>query len=268
MDTNVFDSIATPGTEAPATAPAATADNSEAKKRAEEMKAAFRDAMMKDPTMASRLHSLSDSLEVVNSLGYGDSGNIVVNKERTAAEGKRVLASTSACVGYRVRNIGTTPINYTTEIWTRGEDGKWAGSRVEKVLEPSATADLPRQYMTMLAAQPEFSFRLANGSVRRGSGAKTAPNDLKAELEAHHFAFSKEAAAEGKEINSDDVKLNVGQKDAAGKWTVKPEYQETFGYLENVEEKPAGSRKSSAPKYSSSDIAANWICEMLKGNTL
>lgn len=265
METNVFDTIATPGAEAPA-APAAASDAN--KERANAMKAAFREAMLKDPTMAARLHSMSDSLEVVNSLGYGDSGNIIVDKERTAAEGKRVLASTSACIGYRVRNIGTTPIKYFTEIWTKGEDGKWVGNRVEKALEPGATADLPRQYMTMLAARPEFSFRLANGSVRRGSVGKTAAGNLKAELEAHHFSFSKAAAAEGKEINSDDVKLNVGVKGADGKWTVKPEFTETFGYLENVEEKAGGSRKSNTPKYSSSDVAANWVCEMLKGASL
>lgn len=266
MDTNVFDSVIEAGAETPVT-PAA--ENKSAKKdQANAMKLAFQKALTDDPTLTDRLHRLSDSLEVINSLGYGESGNIIVDKARTAAENKRVLASVSKCFGYRVKNVGTEPIPYTTEEWTKGEDGRWVGQKVEKVMQPGDTADLTRQYMTLLAAQPEFSFKLKNGRISRGSGVKGCRGDIKAELEAHYFAFSKEAAEAGMEINSDEVKLNVGVKNGDGKWTVKPEFAATFGYLENVNEKTRGTRKADGPKYNSGDIAANWIRSMMAGENL
>lgn len=268
MSENVFDTInAAPVDEAVAAPATSSAANDEARAKKNEMKQALKHALLDDKTMASRMHTLSESLEVVNSLGYGDKGNIVVDKVKSV-DGARVLKSISPCIGYRVRNCGTTPIPYDTEVWTKGEDGRWVGQQVSKVLAPGETADLPRQFMTMLAAQPEFSFKLKNGRISRGSGTKGSKGDLKAELEAHYFAFNREAAEDGKEVNSDEVKLNVGVKDAEGNWSVKPEFAETFGYLENASEKSRGGRKSEGPKYTSGDVAANWINQMIKQQKL
>lgn len=263
MDTNVFDTI-TESVETPVT-PAA--ENKSAKRdQTNAMKLAFQKALADDPTLNQRLHRLSDSLEVINSLSYGENGNIIVDKARTAAEGKRVLAPVSKILGYRVKNVGSEPIPYTTEEWTKDESGRWVGKKVEKVMQPGDVADLSRQYMTMLAAQPEFSFRLKNGRISRGSGAKASRGDAKAELEAHYFAFSKEAAEAGMEINSDEVKLNVGTKNGDGKWTVKPEFAATFGYLENTATKTR--RSAEDRKYTSGDVAANWVRQLMAGENL
>lgn len=203
--------------------------------------------------------ALSSSLKVVNSLGYGATGGIVVDKN-SDKEG-RALAPTSQIVGYRVQNIGQTPIAYTTEVWTKDADGHYVSEKVVKSIAPGAFADLTRQYMTMLCANPEFSFQLANGKMVRGSGNRGGENDIKAELEAHYFSFNKE---EQLEINSDEVKLSIAVKGADGKWTVKPEFAEVFGYLDNEKAKGPRSKGEAGPKYNSSDMAANYVMKLMK----
>ena len=266
---NVFDQI-NPTTEAPVdvTAPVAEKDAQRAAERKDriiKMKEKLNETLKSDPTYTQRLHSLSNSLEVVNSLGYGDSGNIIVDKSKSS-DGNRALTTTSVIVGYRVRNVGDKPINYQTEAWKKDETGKYVSQKVEKTIAPGATADLNRQYMTMLCAIPEISFQLANGKVIRGSG-KMSKNgeDLKTELEAYYFSFNK---SEDKQINSDEVKLNVGVRGGDGKWTVKPEFAETFGYLENAAEKAARTRKPAGEKLNASDLAANFIMKLIENSQM
>lgn len=225
------------------------------KQQVEVMKAALRETLLEDPGYNEKLNSLSPYVEVVNSLGFGDSGNIVVDKSKN--DGKRGLAATSAIVGYRVKNTGTKPIKYRTEVWSQGEDGKYVSRKTEKTLEPGGTADFTRMYMTMFCAQPEISFTLANGKVIKGSGSKG--DNIKAELESHYFRFDKDENGEKKQVNDDTVKLNVGEK-VNGVWVVKPEYVETFGFLNNPKEGNGrrGGRKSSE-KYSAQIYAANYI---------
>lgn len=265
MAEGVFDALGMDGTdEAVVATPATEASNNAKKQKLEMMKEYLKETINTDPSYKQRLHALSGSLEVVNSLGFGENGNIIVDKTKSTDEG-RTLTTTSLIVGYRVRNNSSEPIKYQTEVWTKGEDGKYVGEKVEEFIAPNGgTADLPRQYMTMLCAQPEISFQLVNGKVIRGSGAKASRGDIKAELEAYYFAFSKDI---NKEINSDEVKLNVGTKGPDGKWVVKPEFAQTFGFLENVPEKTRGSRKS-GPKYSTSDLAANYVMKMIKETTM
>ena len=226
------------------------------------MKLSLKETINSDPTFTQRLHAWSDKLEVVNSLGFGENGNIVVDHSKSS-DSKRALTTTSVIVGYRIRNIGDEAIKYQTESWTQGEDGKYVATRVERALAPGATADLTRQYMTMLCAQPEISFTMANGKVIRGSG-KMGGNDIKAELEAYYFSFNKEL---NKQINADEVKLNVGQK-VGDKWVVKPDFVDTFGYLNNAPEKARSGRKTEGTKFSSSDLAANYVMSMLKEASL
>ena len=258
----VFGSLENTEAAAPV-APAATDAADARKAKLEAMKASLRQTMHEDPSYAKRLHSLSDKIEVVNSLGFGDSGNIVVDRAKSTKD-ERALTTTSVIVGYRVRNIGDTPITYQTEVYTQNAEGKFVGEKVEKVIAPGATADLTRQYMTMLCAIPEISFTLANGKVIRGSGKSSAKGDVKAELEAYYFSFDKNL---GRQINADEVKLNVGEK-VGDKWQVKAEFVEAFGYLNNAPERTRGARKADGPKITSSDLAANFVMQMLKDSAL
>lgn len=255
-----FENLETPVTPA---APAADA-NAAKKAKVEAMKQSLKETISSDPTFMERIHSLSQAIEVVNSLGFGDNGNIIVDKTKSSKD-NRVLTTTSVIVGYRVRNIGDAPVPYTTEVWAQNAEGVYEPQKVEKVMAPGAYADLTRQYMTMFCAQPEISFQLANGKVIRGAGNKASRGDIKAELEAYYFSFDKDA---GLQINSDEVKLNVGEKGADGKWVVRPEFVETFGYLNNAPVKAGRARKEGGQKFNASDLAANYVMQMLKDASL
>ena len=233
--------------------------SAEKKQKVEEMKSALKETIATDPSFNEKLHSLCDKVEVVNSLGFGDSGNIVVDKSKKT-DG-RALAVTSAIVGYRIKNIGKTPVKYQTEVYTQGADGRFVGTKAEKTLAGGAIADLTRQYMTMFCAQPELSFQLANGKIIKGSGAK-GDRGIKSELESYYFAFSKDEDGSKRQINDDTVKLNVGHK-VDGKWVVKPEFAETFGFLNNPKEGGKGGRKPSGEKYNTQDLVANYVNKLI-----
>lgn len=218
----------------------------EKKKRAQEIIAVYNETLRNNPELTEVMNSRSSDLKVLNTLGFGDSGNIVAGAGVTA-DNKRNLVATSQIVGYRVQNIGQAPIEYTTERWVRGENGQFAPEVVTQQLAPGETADLTRQWMTALVARPEFSFVLENGKVTRGSAA-TKNGDVKAELQAYYFSFSDSSM----KVNSDEVKLNVGEKkaDANGNavWRVKDEFEAAFGYLNNAKEKRTRASKAGSAK--------------------
>lgn len=219
----------------------------------EEMKNAFKEISMNDPDFDKKWHSLSNSIEVVNTLGFGEGGNLLYDKEQSEAQGDRVLVQTSKIVGYRIRNIGDTPITYLTEVWHKNENGEWESTKTEKVLAPGETADLTRKYMTILCSRPEIFFELANGKIVRGPGAATAKT-LDEKLEAHYFKFTKGEDGEVKQVNDDAVKLNVGMK-IGDEWVVKPEYEETFGFL-NIKKVEREKVRRKTKKITSQDLAA------------
>lgn len=231
------------------------------------MKDALRQTIASDPDFVNKVRTLSDSLVVVNSLGFGEGGNIVVDKEKSTKE-KREFINTSAVVGYRIKNEGNTPIKYQTEVWAADETGKYVATKTEKVLAPGATCELSRPYMTMLCCQPEISFILKNGKIIRGSGSK-GDRDAKTELSAYYFSFTEEADGTRKQINADDVKLNVGEK-IGDKWVVKPEFVDTFGYLNNAKTTGKGIRKTAgSDKLTSAQvIAANYINQIIQSEGL
>lgn len=254
---NLFNGVAS-GAEV--TAPATTPEQDNRKAKVQAMKESLRQTVMTDSTYMERLRRWSNSIEVVNSLGFGDSGNIVVDKSASTKD-QRKLAVTSAIVGYRVANVGEEPIKYVTEVWAPDESGKFVATKQERVLSPGGTADLTRQYMTIFCSQPEISFTLRNGKIIKGSGAK-GDKGPKAELESFYFSFSKEEDGSKKQINDDEIKLNVAEK-VGDVWKVKAEFEETFGFLNNAKEGGRGGHKSSS-KFTAQDVAANYIFQMLK----
>lgn len=242
-------------------APVVEEQVSEEKKKARSEKIAnmkndLKQTIMEDPDFASKVSTLSDALVMVSSLGYGTSGNIIVDKAASSKE-NRVLANTSAIVGYRFKNVGTEPINYETEVYSKNEEGKYVGQVVSKVLNPGETVDLSRQYTTQLLCAPEFSFTIANGKLV-ASSKKNENGSLKEELESYYFSFNSE---EHKSVNDDDVKIAIDE-DVAGVRTIKPEFVDTFGYLNNPKESKG--RGSKGPKFTQQTLAANYIARKLK----
>lgn len=240
-----------------ATAPVASeaVESAARKEKVAAMKASLKETVQTSPDFSKKLHRLSDSIKVVNTLGYGTGGNIIVDK-KASTEGNRVLKPTSAIYGYKLQNIGTEPIEYTTEVFTQDETGKYVGQVVKRQWAPGETIDLTRQYTTMLCSMPEISFTLANGKIV--SSSKKNAKTLKEELAAYYFAFNKSEDGTTPQVNDDEVKLSVSDADG----NVKPEYIETFGYLNNPKESKAGRSKST--KYTTQDLAANYIHKLLE----
>lgn len=242
------------GQEATAPVAAEAVDTAARKEKVAAMKASLKETVQTSPDFASKLRRLSNSIKVVNTLGYGKGGNIVVDKKESV--NTRVLKPTSAICGYKLENIGTEVIEYTTEVFTQDETGKFVGQVVKKQWNPGETINLTRQYTTMLCSMPEISFTLANGKIV--SSSKKNPKSLKEELAAYYFAFNKSEDGTTPQVNDDEVKLSVD--DADGK--VKPEYVETFGYLNNPKEGRAARTKGA--KYTTQDLAANYIYKLLE----
>jgi hypothetical protein len=231
--------------------------SSEKKEKIRKMKESLKETLSTDAEFTKKLHSLSQSIEVVNTLGYGKNGNIVVDK-KASSDGNRVLKPTSQICGYRLKNIGKTAIEYTTEEYTQDETGKFVGTQVTKQWKPGTTIDLTRTYTTMLCSIPEISFVLANGKIVASSRkASKKGTSIKDELASYYFSFEKNGE-DGPQVNDDEVKLSVD--DANGK--VKKEFEATFGYLNNPKEGKAARQKGQ--KFSTQDMAANYIQKLLK----
>lgn len=242
------------GQEATAPVAADAVDTAARKEKVAAMKASLKETVQTSPDFATKLRRLSNSIKVVNTLGYGKGGNIVVDKK--ASGDARVLKPTSAICGYKLENIGTEVIEYTTEVFTQDETGKFVGQVVKKQWAPGETINLTRQYTTMLCSMPEISFTLANGKIV--SSSKKNAKSLKEELAAYYFAFNKDEDGKTPQVNDDEVKLSVD--DADGK--VKPEYVEAFGFLNNPKEGRAARTKGA--KYTTQDLAANYIHKLLE----
>lgn len=237
----------------------------------EMLRSAMQETMATDPQYTQKLRKLSDCLEVVNTLGYGKGGNIINDKsEKAVAEAaalgkEKMLVPTSKIVGYRVRNIGTESIAYMTEVFTQDENGVYVGTQVQRHLAPGETADLTRQYMTMLTCQPEFSFTLANGKIVGGSAKDT--KDVKKKLESYYFTFNREEGADALNVNDDEVKLRIDKEVAPNKFVVTDEFAETFGFLNNPKEGRKGGRKpAEGADLTAQDYSANYVASLLKSN--
>lgn len=231
------------------TAPSVEANNAEKKAKINEMKQALKDTLSSNPSYIESKNRLSNSLKVVHTLGYGKGGNLIVDKNQP----ERTLKAVPMIVGYEVQNIGTEAIPYKTEKWALDEaTGKYVATKVDAVINPGESAYLTRQYMTMLCAIPEFSFKLANGKMVESS--RKAVRDLKGELEKHYFTFNKD---EGLEVNDESVKISIDNDGV-----VKPEFVADFGFFNNPKEGKAAKTKS-GPSFTTQDLAANYIYRML-----
>lgn len=243
---------------APAEAPVAESSET-SKDRKRQKLSQWKDAMKltiaQDETYLAKRETLSGSLKVVNTLGYGAAGNILLDKEATKKTGSRVVKGTSKIVGYLIENCGTEPLTYETEVWTKGENGLFEARKVTKTLAPGQQAAISRKWLTALTAKPEFSFVLANGKIV-SSSSNTEGKGIDAILEAHYFVFSKET---GLEVNDDAIKNSIDVDNV-----VKPEYEEVFGYLNNPKASKAGKRgKGGAKGPSVQELAANYINRLI-----
>lgn len=170
-----------------------------------------RDELKRMVGIETEYKDLSESLEVTKALRLCNNGSIV---------------------GYRVKNIGDKPIQYTTEVWITDNYGDYVSHEVSRTLEKGNEADLSRQYLTLLVAKPEFSFELSNGKVVKGAVPWYCDKKkwLKSELTSYYFKFNEDSDQYNDSI--EDLSIDIGET-IQGKVVVKNEYIETFGFLES-----------------------------------
>jgi hypothetical protein len=239
-------------TDTVATTPA-TGSTSEKTERIRAMREGFRSALAADPSLADRCGKLSPVVEVINTLGYGKSGNIKVDKKQSTKD-NRVLEPTSKIVGYAVKNNGSEPIPYTTEEFAKDETDKFVGTQVQKSWAPGETIVLSRKYMAMLCSIPEIGMVLSNGKIVMP--ASKNKSSITQTLASCYFIFNNELNLS---TNDDAVKLQI---DTDG--VVKPEYEVAFGDLNNPKESKRHEKGAGGPKYGVQDYAANYIQQLLK----
>lgn len=247
-------------TEATPVDTAATADDKAAKSaKVKQMKAALNETIQSDPDFSKKLRRLSNSIKVVNTLGFGTKGNIVRDKNAPVGkDGKRALKEASLTCGYVIENIGTEAIEYQTEEFAQNEEGKYVGTKVTRTIAPGEQVALTRMYMTIFCAQPEISFTLANGKIV-GSSKKNIKS-VEDELSAYYFKFSEAEDGTTPNVNDDEIKLSVD--DANG--VVKPEYVKTFGYLNNPKEVKAKKATAKSAGLTTQDLVANYVNSLVK----
>lgn len=222
-------------------------------------KAAFIKKVQENPEFAAELNTLSDTLEVVNALGHPSVKGVI--KGENKPDGSRTLETVMGIVGYTLVNKGTEPLTYLTEVFTKDENGDYVGEQVKRVAKPGESFDLSKKYFTILTSAPAFAFKLANGTVRRGS--RTA-NGVEEEFLSYYF---KPNDADLK-VNSDEFKLNIGVKGEDGTLGVKDKYLESFGFLCNKPEKGSGRSSGNSRTVTQQDIAANYVQSLLNGEMI
>lgn len=242
-DFNELDNPQTTETEPKATSKAANPAKQAMK---EAVNAAMAQTLQNDPTYVQRAKRLRGSIEVINTLGFADEGNLVqAVSAKDSPDGKRKLAPEGKIVGYVIKNIGDEAIPVRTEKYTQDPaTGRWVGNVVDVTLNPGETAYLTRKYLTFLAIQAEFSMEFANGSVVRGSN-KVSEGDVDGLMEAFYFSFSDPTI----KVHDPAIKVQIGEKvksDTGEAWVVKAEFAEDFGYLNNQKEKAVAKRTRKA----------------------
>lgn len=259
---NGFDQLDASTQEVAPLADSAKDKNAEKKKA---RMALYTDAMKQtvaaDPTVVERMHSLSKSLRVENVFGFGDKGNLIAVPSKDPNK-KRGLEAVSQNVGYRVKNIGDKPIEMNTTNWKNRGDGVFVqdGIVAVKVL-PGKSIDLARSMFVANCARTEISFLLENGKVVPSSATySNMGNSIEKYLDSHYFAFS-----DGSNVNdTTKIKINIAQQDKAGKWTVKPEFEKTFGFLNNpAETAERKTRQSTKPQVTAQALCANYVLQVL-----
>lgn len=261
MDTNAFFNM--PKADENQQAPVQVETEKTSKKGSnnkKELVAKFKQAVDADPNMMTVLHSKSGDLMVIKTLSSKTIDNLI--KDKTVTTERKLIRVDGLC-GYRLKNIGQEPITYKTEVYTKDANGIYVGEVVEKTAAPGEEFDLARKYMTLLTCQPEYSFTLANGTMKAGGGTdKCSTVDEK--LEKPHFQFAADENGVVVSVHDDSVKVPVEDTDG----NILPEFEATFGYLHNPTANVTGGKKSggSKNKISTQELTANYFRMLVEGN--
>lgn len=143
----------------------------------------------------------------------------------------RRVVTESMIVGYKIKNVSDTPIEYETEVCHKEGDA-FVGQTIVAQIKPGETVNITRMYLAKLGAKVEFNMTFKNG-ILKGKLTKVA-NDIEAALSSQYFSFNK---SEGLEVHAPEVKIQIGEAvtvNGAKAYVIKPEFEEVFGLLNNA----------------------------------
>lgn len=243
----------------------------EAKKRNDisKLKQEYSKFLAESPEAGSRRNVLCNSVEISRIYGYGpNSGNIIRDKNEKVWSEKQQkevgkLIGVSKIVGFELKNSSDKPITFLTELYTE-QDGTWVGNTTTQTVNPGETIKLARKYFALNGVRPEFGEKFKNGDLVLRTKSQIEQIDLNTLLESASFKYKTEL---GLQVNDPSVKTQIGEE-INGKWTVKPEFTETFGFLMNKKSsvrggKVSGEKKKKAPGVTDAEAMANSIWEDL-----
>lgn len=244
----------------------------------------YADKVNKGVIDRSNVNAWSDSIRVMNSLGFSDEGGLVrlspkAKKDKeTGKEPGRKIGSVGAIVGYRFRNISdetgeNITIPYVTEEFTKDpETGKYVGTVVNKELQPGEEVELTKKYSTILATVPEISCKFANARmVKVIFDGRTLDEIL-------NTAYIKLIGEGAVPVHSPEFKEQIGEQvstqEIDGKevsvWKVLPQFEATFGFLNDAPEGATKKTGSNKPKLGDVryEAISNQVQEMLAAQGL
>ena len=207
-------------------------------------------------------NSKSNDIVITKVLGYKDTGSIVEIAKAIGKKGEpgyvpHKVAASPKNVGYAVKNIGTTPIEYQGTQCTL-VDGQYVCNPVQLVIQPGEEAPLRKTDLVRLMSAPEFGFVASNGKLR--SAGATSAKGLEELLGSYTFSF-----AEGSVL---DYQHQIGVKDADGKWHVADEFKAIFGDEENVKVAAGRTKGEGGDKKSAQAYESNYVYRLLAANQM
>ena len=221
--------------------------------------AKFNQDIAADDTLAKAVGAKSGDIEVVAvfETDLDPRGRGLIAGPNKMANGKQERVVVARPVGARIRNNGTTAITYPTGVYSQGADGKWVEDRITKTLAPGEEADLKYLWLAALLTRPEYSYSVANGKMVLRNAYKSDVDVLE-KLAGFYFKFADES---GHKIHDEDVTIYL---DAGDGKSIKPEFNATFGYLNNPKEAKARAQRAKKAEISTQAAIANVFADELK----
>lgn len=218
---------------------------------------AFEKAMSTDPSMMAKICTRSEDVVVLNTLASNAVNGLIPGPNKTKE--KSEVLTVSGIVGALLQNVGKEPITYVTEEYALDkETGRWVGKQVKATAAPGEKFMLRIKYLTLLAMAVEYSFTFKNAKLVGGKKAmkKSSIDEI---LEAPHIQFNRVEGQPPISVHGDGVKIEIDDKNKK----MKKEYEKTFGYLYNPEEKKENKARAKKNKFSQQILTANYIREMV-----
>lgn len=181
------------------------------------------------------LKSKVDTIRIVNALVFSDT-DAVCEKLAKAKDMKQkhIIVPGEAVVGYNIENLGDEDIVISSSKWIENGDGTYVAEPTEIIIRTGEIASLTKRDFFMLTIKPEYSNEFANGSVTTRLSIHNMAN-IKFDDIINLMEIALRVDGDGKVsgIDFDTFVIHISSQTTYGRWTVKPEYVDMFGFLNN-----------------------------------